>query len=170
MGYDTNEITPERAEQDAGPMALDAPPRFGDALRGIKRRIETAPLHVHFVAYLFLGGVCGIANLVIFLAVTLVLPVVVAALIAFMLAAILNYYLCLLFLFRHRVHWSQSKEWVGYAAVVCLAAAVDSSSTVLLVRTSLAAWAAKATASFIALAVNYIGRRYFVFRHTAGAD
>ena len=121
-----------------------------------------APTWIQFMAYLLVGGIAAIANLLAFLALTPVLSLTAAAVTAFILAAALNYWLCVLFLFRHRARWSTPSEIVVYGCVVAVVCGIDVLSTVELVRAGLSAPLAKITASAIGLVMNFIGRRYLV--------
>ena len=118
MAYETRDGAQELAQAHPDPAAIRAMWRHGNAFRGLRARMENAPIHVPFAGYLLVGGVCGICNILAFLALTVVMPVAAAAPAAFLLAAILNYYLCLLLLFQHRIRWSRSSEWFAYALVV----------------------------------------------------
>jgi glycosyltransferase involved in cell wall biosynthesis len=122
-----------------------------------------APIPVQFAGYVLVGGVCAIANVAIFLALLRALPVYAAAPAAFILAATLNYWLCVLLLFRHRARWSTLGELAAYGAVVAAAGGLDLASTVILLRAGMIAWLAKALASLVALLANFLGRRFLVF-------
>jgi dolichol-phosphate mannosyltransferase len=129
--------------------------------------MQHAPLPVHFLGYVMVGGVCAIGNLLFFLAFTHALPVYASAPLAFVLAAALNYWLCLFFLFRHRTGWSTRGELAAYGAVVIAGGGVDLGSTVVLLKVGMVLWMAKSCASATALAVNYFGRQFVVFRERA---
>ncbi len=122
-----------------------------------------APIPVQFLGYLLVGGVCAIANLLIFLALIRSVPPSAAAAIAVVVAGILDYCLCVLVLFRHRARWSAPGELAAYAAVMLAAGWIDIGSTIMLLETGVAAWWAKLAGSAIALTFNYLGRRYIVF-------
>lgn len=122
-----------------------------------------APLPIQFLGYLWVGGFCAGVNILLFRALLLSLSVWCAAPVAFLLAAALNYWLCIHLLFRHRAKWSTWGEIGIYGALVATVGGVDLLSTVVLLRAGLTPWAAKATASGIALVLNYLGRRFLVF-------
>src|SRR5207249_296361 len=82
---------------------------------------------------------------------------------AFLLAAALNYWLCILVLFRHRSKWSTWGELGVYGGLVAVVGWVDLLSTIVLLGAGFTPWSAKATASGIALVLNYLGRRCLVF-------
>ena len=122
-----------------------------------------APIPIQFVGYVAIGGVCAIVNVLLFLAFAARMPPWGAAVAAFTLAAALNYWLCIVVLFRHRARWSTAGELLAYLGVVTIAAVVDVGATLGFLRADVTPWAAKALASAVALAVNYLGRRLIVF-------
>ncbi len=122
-----------------------------------------APLPVVFGGYLIVGGLCAAANLLFFTALITLVSVRTAAPIAFALAAILNYCLCVIFLFRRSARWATWGEVTAYLLVVAVAGGIDWSATLVLIRSGLTPVAAKLSASAIALAANFLGRRFLVF-------
>jgi putative flippase GtrA len=122
-----------------------------------------APAGVQFAAYAVVGGIAAMANLLLFLGAMQMTSIAVAAGIAFVLAAGLNYWLCVLFLFRHRSRWSAPGELTAYAVVMVVAGTIDVFATVELVRIGMTATSAKLIASAIGLLFNFLSRRYFVF-------
>jgi dolichol-phosphate mannosyltransferase len=122
-----------------------------------------APIPVQFLGYLMVGGVCAVANVLIFLALLRTMPPYASAAIAFVAAGILNYWLCILLLFRHRARWSTPGEVAAYGAVMLAAGGIDMGSTVMLLEAGMVAWLAKSLGSATAVAFNYVGRRYVVF-------
>jgi dolichol-phosphate mannosyltransferase len=118
---------------------------------------------VLFGGYLIVGGLCAVANLLLFIALTAIVPAPTAAPIAFALAAFLNYWLCVTFLFRHSAKWATAGEVAVYLLVVVVAGGIDWGATLVLIRSGLAPVAAKLWASAIALVANFLGRRFLVF-------
>jgi glycosyltransferase involved in cell wall biosynthesis len=84
-----------------------------------------APLPVLFGGYLIVGGLCAVANLLLFIALTAIVPPATAAPIAFALAAFANYWLCVTFLFRHSAKWATTGEVAVYLLVVVVAGGID---------------------------------------------
>src|SRR2546428_10562077 len=72
----------------------------------VRYNMPHAPLPIQFLAYLLAGGFCTIVNLLLFSAFLTYTSGWYAAPLAFLLAAALNYWLCILVLFRHRAMWS----------------------------------------------------------------
>ena len=87
----------------------------------------------------------------------------IISIVAFLLAAALNYLLCVLLLFRHRARWNTSLELVIYVAVVVTVGVVDVGTTRLLVNAGAYPLAAKAIASVVGVLLNFVGRRSLVF-------
>jgi glycosyltransferase involved in cell wall biosynthesis len=138
-----------------------------DGLRALycifRYNMPHAPLPILFGGYVLVGGVCAIANLLLFALLIPSIPVSAAAPTAFVLAAILNYWLCVVFLFRHSAKWATWAELAAYAAVVAVAGIIDWGSTLALMESGVPAVPAKLWASALALVANFLGRRYLVF-------
>ena len=78
-----------------------------------------APVPIQFLVYLFIGGLSAIVNLAVFLSLFgLGFSVVTSALSAFVIAAIVNYFLSILLLFRHKAKWNSITEVIIYSLVV----------------------------------------------------
>ncbi len=129
----------------------------------IRYNLPHAPLPLQFAAYVFVGGLCGVANLLLFGGLTNFAPAWVAAPAAFVTAAILNYWLCTLVLFRRRPTWSRWTELGSYGALVAGVAGVDLVTTITFIAAGLPPMLSKALASGLALVFNFIGRRFLIF-------
>ena len=130
----------------------------------LRYNAHQAPLPVQFFLYLFIGGSAALVNLACFLSMySLGLAPAPAALIAFGLAAGVNYLLCIFLLFRKNARWSTPMEWFTFLVVVGVVALVDMGVTTGLIQTGLAPWLAKAAASLTGLFLNFAGRRFLVF-------
>ena len=141
---------------------------FKDGLRALycifHYNAPKAPVPIQFLIYFLIGGVSAICNLAIFLllqsrgvGLNLSIPC------AYVMAALLNYLLCIVLLFRHKAKWGLTTELLVYMAVVGLVGLLDFGATRLFLSMGMAAWAAKSIGCFIGLAFNFAGRRYFVF-------
>src|SRR5208283_2559802 len=76
------------------------------------------PVPMQFLIYLFIGGSSAILNLVSFLSLLKFnLSVLTSAIAAFVLAAAVNYLLCIALLFRHRARWDSYAELGMYGLV-----------------------------------------------------
>lgn len=139
-----------------------------DAFRALycimRYNLHRAPLPVQFMAYVLIGGASAVCNLAVFLvSLSLGYSVVVSACSAFVVAAALNYVLCILLLFRHKAKWTAPKEISLYLLVVCVIGAVDVGFTIFWVAAGFAPWMAKSTATLVGLVLNFMGRRLLVF-------
>src|SRR5262245_9704112 len=88
--------------------------------------VPYCPPHIQFVAYLFVGGAAAIVNLCAFLLLySFGMTLEIAAPMAFVLAAALNYLLSVTFVFRHKAKWDSILEIGIYCLVVLAGAALD---------------------------------------------
>ena len=125
-------------------------------------------LPIQFLIYLMIGATAAVANLLIFLMLLSAdWPPVMATSIAFAIAALLNYWLCIRILFRHRSRWNAAAEWGVYLAVVVIAGTIDTVVTLTLLSflgsETMSAAFAKAIGTLASLLVNFFGRRQLVF-------
>jgi dolichol-phosphate mannosyltransferase len=138
-----------------------------DGLRALycifKYNMPHTPLPIQFGGYLVVGGSCAIVNILIFLTLITTVSPGVAAPLSFVIAAALNYWLCVLFLFRQRARGGRLGELATYACVVAIAGAADLASTLMLLRAGVSPFVAKSVACGVALGFNFIGRRFLVF-------
>src|SRR5215471_21151285 len=125
-------------------------------------------LPVEFLTYLVIGGSCAAVNMVVFL---LLLhwgvPLVTSTGLAFTLAAVLNYFLCVLFLFRNRQRWSSTVEIFMYVSLVAAVGLQDMGCTKALIALGTSAWFAKSLSSAFGLVLNFAGRHFVVFAKPA---
>lgn len=120
--------------------------------------------YIQFFLYLFIGGIAAFINMVVFLSIySAGVRVELSAPIAFMVAAIFNYFLSIAFVFRHKAKWESAPEVTIYFSLVLAVAAVDLWTTLTLLDMNYSAGLSKGVATIIALFLNYAGRRYLVF-------
>ncbi|MFX0197410.1 MAG: glycosyltransferase [Candidatus Hodarchaeota archaeon] len=146
--------------------------RAKDGLRAIycifRYNAYRAPIPVQFSLYLFIGGVAAIVNLFIFLALfSAGLGVTISAPAAFVIAAIVNYLLCIAILFRHKSRWRSATEVLMYFMVVGIVALLDLQITRFFLFLGAPPAVSKAVATVLSLIFNFIGRRFFVFPEPA---
>jgi len=123
-----------------------------------------APLPVQFLLYLFIGGLAAVINVLLFMAIfSLGISVTIAAPLAFISAAVVNYLLCILLLFRHKARWNPAVEIAVYWFIVGLVCILDLGLTKFLLSLNFTPGMSKILASLIGLAFNFMGRRFFVF-------
>lgn len=123
-----------------------------------------APIPIQFLIYLFIGSIAAAFNFIVFMLLyQRGLSINLAAPLAFIIAATLNYLLCIAFLFRHRAKWSSFGEIFAYAVVVLCVAAIDLLVTYLLHQAGLSVALSKIGATVLSLMFNFFGRRLLVF-------
>lgn len=123
-----------------------------------------APGPIQFIIYFFIGSFCAIVNILLFAAfMALNLPVTLAIILAFAIAALLNYLLCLMLLFRHKSRWSAPGEFASYILVVLIMCVADILVTNGLIALGLPAIASKTISTIIGFAGNFLLRKYIVF-------
>lgn len=123
-----------------------------------------APLPMQLLLYLFIGIVCALANIAIFAIMdTAGFHLLASVLIAFGMAAALNYLLCLAILFRHKARWSAKGELGAYIVTVAAMCLLDYLCTWGFVALGLSPVWAKAWSTLIGFAGNFLMRKYYVF-------
>jgi len=137
----------------------------------LKYNLPKSPWPIQFVFYLLIGGTAAIVNLMLFvLFVRADVRVEVAAPAAFLIAAVLNYYLSVMFVFRHRARWSSGVEMLIFLLVVGVIGSVDLVSTNSFIRGGFAPWIAKLIATAIGLVLNFSARRFLIFPEPGNPD
>jgi dolichol-phosphate mannosyltransferase len=130
----------------------------------LKYNFDSAPIFLQLLVYSLIGGIAAVFNLLLF---ALLLNVGVdktwSAIIAFGVAAAINYALCVLFLFRHQSRWSAAVEFFVYAAVVLGIGALDIYIFTYFIGTGMSPMFAKATACIMGLVANFAARKWLVF-------
>jgi glycosyltransferase involved in cell wall biosynthesis len=123
-----------------------------------------APLPIQLLIYFIIGGVAASINIASFLIfLHSGVDVILAAPISFVIAAIINYLLCISILFRHRAKWETLTEIFIYIAVVAFACIFDLVITQLLLTLKISPIFSKFIASSAVFVLNFLGRRFFVF-------
>lgn len=139
----------------------------------VRYNAPQAPLLLQFASYLFVGGTAALFNLLLFLALYSLagLPILLAAPVSFVAAAILNYLLCIATIFRHKARWSGLQEFLLFALLVTAIGFADAAMTSWgLAVLGLSAAGAKLLASAAGLVLNFIGRRVLIFPEKARGD
>ena len=127
-----------------------------------------APVGLQFLLYIVVGGLAGIINLAVFVLIMSKGGVVLmAAPVAFAVAALVNYWLCLALLFRHKTRWGLSGELFFYCLVVGLVGSLDLGVTRSLITVGYAPPIAKVLSSLALCLLNFAGRRFIVFPEPA---
>jgi dolichol-phosphate mannosyltransferase len=123
-----------------------------------------APLPIQFMIYTLIGGFCALVNVALFLFMFhSAVPVIGAAPVAYGSAAVLNYFLCIHFLFRHRARWTSVGEVLMYFFVVAILGLADLWMTQVLLAATWQPGLARSTAALTGLVFNFLGSKYLVF-------
>ena len=131
----------------------------------IKYNAHRAPAGLQFLVYVLIGGIAAVVNLALFLALLDVnVGFYVAAWSAFITAALVNYALCVLLLFKHKAQWSAPGEVVAYFSVVMAIGAVDVLATRALISLGFSAAVSKVLSSCAGIVLNFLGRKFMVFK------
>ena len=129
-----------------------------------KYNAHRAPLPIQLLIYLFIGGAAAIVNLVSFLILLKLNNMVnVSAPLAFLLAATVNYILCISILFKHRAKWNSKIEIFFYFLVVGIVCLFDLFITTEFLAKGFSPGFSKIMASGTIFILNFIGRKRFVF-------
>ncbi len=129
-----------------------------------KFNAHRVPVPIQFLVYLFVGGTAALINLLTVLGlVQLNVNIDFSIIFAFMFAAIINYFLCVLLLFRRGARWSTANEIILFVFVVLVVSGIDFGLTKLLLNQGLALFFSKIIATAGSLIANFAGRRYLVF-------
>jgi dolichol-phosphate mannosyltransferase len=137
----------------------------------LKYNLPKAPIPVQFVFYLFVGGASAIVNLLVFVAAhSAGVNISVAAVVAFIIAALFNYLLSIKLIFRHNAKWRTPSELLVYFLVVSVIGVVDMYSTLGFVSLGSPPWLAKVGATAIGLLLNFTARRFIVFPEAPSPD
>jgi dolichol-phosphate mannosyltransferase len=135
----------------------------------VRYNAHQAPVALQFLVYLFIGGTAALANLLLFLLfLTAGLPLLASSLLAFFLAAGVNYVLSIWILFRHQVRWHSLLEWSIYLLSVSLISLFDAGITQWMFQSGFSATYAKSSAIVASLFLNFAARRYLVFPEPTG--
>jgi glycosyltransferase involved in cell wall biosynthesis len=125
---------------------------------------STAPLPMQLLIYFLIGLICAIVNILVFVfSMSLGLGLEISTPASFLVAAALNYVLCIALLFRHNVRWNTVGEFVAYLVTIVSMGVFDYGLTIGLITLGFHPTLAKAAASFFGFIGNFLLRRYLVF-------
>jgi dolichol-phosphate mannosyltransferase len=130
-----------------------------------KYNAPSAPIGIQFLLYCVIGGFSGIVNLAVFaILLGLEVGISVAAPIAFGIAALVNYQLCIAFLFQRNIRWARRIEWAVYAGVFVGIGYFDVLLTRNLIESGMGPLLSKVVAAASLPVLNFVARRYLVFQ------
>lgn len=125
---------------------------------------HTAPLPMQFILYLFIGGVSAIANILLFVFLDkALLPLKLSVWFAFIFSAMVNYFLCIALLFRHKARYTAFGEIISYIITLILMGYLDYACTYIFVLAGLGSFKSKTLSTLIGVIGNFLLRKYFVF-------
>jgi putative flippase GtrA len=120
---------------------------------------------------LFIGGFSALVNLALFiLLLHSGVELAVSTLSAFFGAAVVNYYLSILFIFRHKARWKTGGEVAAFFLVVSTVGLFDLYCTRFFISLAAPPWMAKLISTAVGLVLNFAGRRFIVFPEKARGD
>lgn len=125
---------------------------------------HTAPLPMQVLVYFCIGLICAVANISSFsIVLALGCAVSTAIILAFMVAACLNYLICAAILFRHKARWSAPGELGIYVFVVCIMGIFDYALTSGFIALGFSPMTAKSISAVSGFVGNFLLRKYIVF-------
>jgi dolichol-phosphate mannosyltransferase len=129
---------------------------------------HAAPVPMQMLLYFFIGAVCGFVNITLFcLLSSMAMNLPNAIILSFLVAAALNYFLCISILFQHRVRWETSTEVAMYLFSVVIMGGADYIATIGIVVAFGSVFWSKVAATVIGFFGNFLFRRYLVFPERA---
>ena len=130
----------------------------------LRYNAHKAPIPIQFFLYLFIGGTAAIINYILFMFLfSNGWNINISAPTAFIVAAAVNYFLCILLLFKHQARWNSIIEIFLFILVVMALAVLDLMITKVVFNFGSSPQISKISASFFLLIFNFLGRRYLVF-------
>jgi putative flippase GtrA len=137
----------------------------------LKYNLPRVPVAIQFFFYIFIGAFSAVVNFILFLSLyRLGQGVVASALVAFFVAAFVNYYLSIKLLFRHQAKWRKFTEMLVFLGVVSVVGVIDMYCTRFFIAAGLPPSVSKLTSTAIGLVLNFAGRRFFVFPEKQNPD
>ena len=128
---------------------------------------HAASIPMQFILYIIIGGISAIVNILSFLiCMKLNLSVFISVWMAFIIASIANYLLCIALLFKHKARFSTFGEIIAYIITLIIMGSLDYYCTYLLLTISLNNFWSKTISSLIGVIGNFLFRKYFVFGKT----
>ena len=123
-----------------------------------------APVPMQLIIYFFIGAAAAVVNIAAFAAfIRTGLCTDWAVIAAFLIAAAVNYLLCIAILFRHKARWSSFGEIMAYLATLVIMGAADIVVTKGLVMMSVSLMGAKIISTIVGFFGNYVLRKLLVF-------
>jgi putative flippase GtrA len=129
-----------------------------------KYNASHAPIPIQFLIYFVIGGISALFNFVSFLSLYKAgISTSASVLIAFSLAALLNYLLSVAILFRHKARWNSITEILIYIIIASLLGFFDLFITLFLIDSNYYPSISKLISAAVLFVLNFLARRYIVF-------
>ena len=122
-----------------------------------------APIPMQLIIYFCIGLICAIVNIVIFSFLFETVSLFFATSLAFLIAAALNYLLCILILFRHKARWTSIGEIAAYFLAISIMLAFDYVCTAGMIHLGMEPNSAKLAATVLGFIGNFLLRKFLVF-------
>lgn len=124
----------------------------------------TAPLPMQLLMYFFIGLISALINIALFCVfINLEFTILLSIVLAFLLAAGVNYLLCIALLFRHKARWSTQGELIAYMITIVIMGMLDYGMTNVLLTVGFSSVWSKTWAALFGFIGNFILRKYIVF-------
>ena len=124
-----------------------------------------APLPLELILYFIIGTISAISNIILFLILTRYFNnLLVNVSIAFVFSAVVNYFLCILILFRHKARWSTKGEIFAYILTLAVMGTLDYFVTKGFLFFGLNNFLSKSLSSLVGFFGNFLLRKFFVFK------
>ena len=115
--------------------------------------------------YFFIGGFSACLNIAIFsIAHYSGMTIFWSAVFAYIVAATANYLMCIRYAFRSPKRWSPRRQKAAYVLVAATMTYVDATMTTFIAKWVPYPFLAKAAACFVGYFINFVLRKYVVFR------
>lgn len=130
----------------------------------LKYNLPTAPLPIQLLIYLFIGGAAGVVNLGSFWTLSFfTIPLIPSTILSFYFAALINYILTILVLFRKNARWKTFEEYSIYFIVVSILASLDALLTTWFSHLGSYLMYAKIQSALLLFLLNFFARKFIVF-------
>ncbi|MEO8399341.1 MAG: GtrA family protein, partial [Ignavibacteriaceae bacterium] len=141
---------------------------FKDGLRTLycifRFNAHKAPMPIQLIIYFFLGGFAALINLILFLIFySAEININISIIAAFIIAALVNYFLATKLLFKHKAKWKSTTEMFIYIFVIVAVGLFDLFVTKSLLNSGWQPAVSKIIASLLGFVLNFSGRRFLVF-------
>ena len=125
----------------------------------------SASIPMQFILYIIIGGISAVINILSFIiCMKFDIPVIISVWIAFLIASLANYLLCIALLFKHKARFSTFGEILAYILTLIIMGTLDYYCTIILLALHLNNFWAKSISSLIGVVGNFLFRKYFVFK------